>query len=102
MSIDPELLGECVASVPDRYDALVIPEESYGTTFWAQCKWLEKTCYNGNDHIESLRCLPKALYEEIGGHSPDMVFSEDKDLDLRIRQARHRVGHTKHILYHNE
>ncbi|SDT46803.1 glycosyltransferase family 2 protein [Actinoplanes derwentensis] len=102
MTVTPGLLGECAALLASRYDALVIPEESFGTTFWARCKWLEKKCYDGVTQIESLRCLRRDVYEKLGGHDERMVFSEDKDLDLRVRAAGFRVGRTREFLRHNE
>ncbi|MFI1991583.1 glycosyltransferase family 2 protein [Actinoplanes sp. NPDC020271] len=101
MIVTPGLLGEC-ADLAGSYDALVIPEESFGTTFWARCKWLEKKCYDGVAQIESLRCLRRDVYDSLGGHDERMVFSEDKDLDLRVRAAGYRVGRTRNFLYHNE
>ena len=102
MTVTPGLLAECVRLLAADYDALVVPEESFGTTFWAECKWLEKRCYDGVEQVESLRALRRAVYEAVGGHDPRMVFSEDKDLDLRVRQAGYRVGRTRHHLNHNE
>ncbi len=102
MTVTPGLLGECAELLADRYDAVVIPEESFGTTFWARCKWLEKKCYDGVEQIESLRCVRHDVYDKLGGHDDRMVFSEDKDLDLRVRAAGHRVGRTRNFLYHNE
>lgn len=102
MTVTPGLLGECAELLNDAYDALVVPEESFGTTFWARCKWLEKKCYDGVEQIESLRCLRRDIYEKLGGHDERMVFSEDKDLDLRVRAAGYRVGRTRGFLFHNE
>ncbi|MEU4158279.1 glycosyltransferase [Actinoplanes sp. NPDC026670] len=102
MTVTPGLLGECAEMLAGDYDALVIPEESFGTTFWARCKWLEKKCYDGVEQIESLRCLRRDVYEKLGGHDERMVFSEDKDLDLRVRAAGCRVGRTRGFLFHNE
>jgi glycosyltransferase involved in cell wall biosynthesis len=102
MTVTPGLLDECVSLLAGTYDALVLPEESFGTTFWARCKWLEKKCYDGVDQIESLRCLRRPVYEAVGGHDTRMVFSEDKDLDLRVRAAGYRVGRTRNFVYHNE
>ncbi|MEU8662753.1 glycosyltransferase family 2 protein [Actinoplanes philippinensis] len=102
MTVTPGLLGECAELLAERYDALVIPEESFGTTFWARCKWLEKKCYDGVEQIESLRCLRRDVYEKLGGHDERMIFSEDKDLDLRVRAAGCRVGRTRGFLFHNE
>jgi arabinofuranan 3-O-arabinosyltransferase len=102
MTITPDLLGECAELLTAGFDAVVIPEESVGTTFWARCKWLEKKCYDGVEQIESLRGVRRTVYETIGGHDSRMVFSEDKDLDLRIRKAGYRVGRTRNHLWHNE
>jgi glycosyltransferase involved in cell wall biosynthesis len=102
MQISPGLIKECANNIPKDYDALIIPEESFGTTFWAKCKWLEKMCYDGNDKMESLRAISAKAYLTIGGHDSELVFSEDKDLDLRVRRASFRVGRTENVLLHNE
>lgn len=101
MRVSKDLIGECVEKIND-YDALVIPEESYGETFWAKCKWLEKKCYDGISNIESLRCVKRRVYEEVGGHNENMVFSEDKDFDIRTREVTDKIGRTEAFLYHNE
>lgn len=102
MKISEDLIEECVNLIDNEFDALIVPEESYGTTFWAKCKWLEKKCYEGVEQIESLRCVKRDIYKKIGGHDEKMVFSEDKDFDLRVRNAGYKVGRTKNIIYHNE
>lgn len=102
MEVTAELLRECVDLISEGNDALVIPEESFGTNFWAKCRGLEKNIYDGVAFIESARCFRKDLYEKVGGHTPDLVFSEDKDLDLRVRATGARVGRTKAALLHNE
>lgn len=102
MKITEDLVIECVDLINKRFDALVIHEESYGTTFWAKCKWLEKKCYEGIEQIESLRCIRKDIYKKVGGHNKKMVFSEDKDLDLKVRCAGYKIGRTKNIIFHNE
>jgi glycosyltransferase involved in cell wall biosynthesis len=102
MEITSGLIGECVVRIQAGGDALVVPEESFGSTFWARCKWLEKRCYDGVDQIESLRVLTRDCYDAVGGHSESMVFSEDKDLDLRVRAAGYHVSRTRSQLRHNE
>jgi len=102
MEVTAGLLQECVRLIDGGLDALVIPEESFGTTFWARCKWLEKKCYDGDDRIESLRCLKRSLYEQVGGHDERMCLSEDKDLDIRVRAVTKKIGRTTCHLRHNE
>ena len=102
MQVTPLLLRECVTILTGNIDLIVIPEESFGGTFWARCKWLEKRMYDGVAEIESVRCMRKKLYETVHGHNENMIFSEDKDLDLRLRQVTTRVGRSKNYLLHNE
>lgn len=102
MQVSPDLIGECVQNIITKYDALVIPEVSVGTTFWAKCKKMEKQCYEGIANIESVRCMKRAVYEGVGGHNPNMIFSEDKDLDIRIRNAGLTVGRCNNSIIHNE
>lgn len=101
MLVSPKLLGECQRQMR-RYDALVIPERSFGTNFWARCKCLEKQCYEGVVEVESLRCIKKAVYDALGGHDEQLIFSEDKDLDIRVRQAGYAIGRTRAYLRHDE
>ena len=101
MTVSPGLVAECVALL-GSYDALVIPEVSHGQGFWAGCKALEKALYQNVEALESVRCLPTALYEALGGHDPQLVFGEDKDLDLRLRASGATVGRTCQALQHDE
>ncbi len=102
MQVNKGLIKECVGIIAKGIDAIVIPEESFGTTFWAKCKGLEKQIISGVDYIESARCMTRNAYEKIGGHDPKMVFSEDKDLDIRLRKAGFIIGRSKISLLHNE
>ena len=103
MELSSTLIGECVQQLaPGVPGALMIPEDSFGRSFWAQCKWLEKRCYAGVDNIESLRCVTRSVYDAVGGHNESMNFSEDKDFDLRVRAAGFTVTRTRSVLRHNE
>lgn len=102
MQISGGLLGECAELIESGYDALVIPEESYGTSFWAMCRWLERKCYTGVEPLEALRCIRNDIYRELGGHNPEMVYFEDKDFDLRVRRQGYEVGSTENLIHHNE
>ena len=102
MRISNTLIGECIQKIESGYDALVIPEESYGEGFWAKVKWLEKKCYDNVEWMESLRMVKKDIYEKLGGHNEKMVFSEDKDFDIRVKEAGYKVGRTESDLMHYE
>lgn len=102
MKITKNLLKE-VSIMMNNYDALVVPEESYWTTFWARCKWLEKRCYDWNNNIESLRVIKREVYESVWWHNEKMIFSEDKDFDLRVRKKWYKIWRlVENFFWHNE
>lgn len=102
MKITKWLLGEIVEKI-NKYDALIIPEESFWTTFWAKCKWLEKKMYKWVREIESLRVIKKDIYNKLWWHDEKMIFSEDKDFDLRVQSAWYNIWYIeKNFLWHNE
>ncbi len=102
MSLSPRVLKFCLKEIHKGYDALVIPEISYGKGYWTKVKAFERSLYVGDSTRESARFIKSAVYESIGGHNPKMVLSEDKDLDLRVRKAGFRVGRINEPIYHNE
>ncbi|OGG51398.1 hypothetical protein A2704_03455 [Candidatus Kaiserbacteria bacterium RIFCSPHIGHO2_01_FULL_54_36b] len=102
MVLDGGVVEDVVDQINAGFDALVIPEESFGIGFWAKCKWLEKKCYEEVEQIESLRSLKTSVYKAVGGHNPDLVFSEDKDLDIRVRDGGYKVGRIRSYIRHNE
>lgn len=102
MILESDVIRNCIQGISSGYDALVIPEISFGSSFWAQCKMLEKQIYQNVQELESVRCISKEKYYFVGGHNPEMVFSEDKDLDLRIRNAGLQIGRISNNIRHDE
>lgn len=101
MQLEHNLIEQCV-DLNAKYDALVIPEQSIGNGYWGKCKVLEKQFYQGVVQMESIRCMKKNIYNKVGGHDPNLVFSEDKDLDIRIRKINSHIGYTQAKIIHNE
>ena len=102
MSLSSKVLESCIKEVNKVYDALIIPEISYGEGYWAKVKTFERSMYIGDETIESARFVKTDVYNKIGGHNEKMVLSEDKDLDLRIRKAGFKIGRINAPIYHNE
>jgi len=102
MTLSSGVLDDCIKMMEMGYDALVIPEISYGEGFWTKVKAFERSMYVGDDIIESVRFLRSSVYSKVGGHNERMVLSEDKDLDLRVRAAGFMVGRISNPIYHNE
>ncbi len=101
MKLSPRVLEHCIKKI-SNFDALVIPEVSYGKGFWSNVKIFERSMYVGDDTIESARFFKTSVYKSVGGHNEKMVLSEDKDLDLRVRKSGFNVGRISEPIFHNE
>lgn len=86
MELKPRVIETCVAKVTANpaIGGIVIPEESFGKGFWAQCKRLERSFYVGVSWMEAARFYRKDLYKQLGGYNEDLVSGEDWDLSQRI------------------
>ncbi len=102
MSLSPRVLEDCITTIKKGYDALVIPEVSYGEGFWSRVKIFERSMYVGDETMESARFVKSSVYKKIGGHNEKMVLSEDKDFDIRVRKAGFKIGRCREVIYHNE
>ena len=103
MELSPEVIQECVNTMQSSKSLVgaIIPEESFGIGFWAQCKKLERSFYVGVPYMEAARFFKKEDFLKAGGYDKDMISGEDWDLSQRIGKN----GELKSIqsfIYHNE
>lgn len=103
MKLAKDLVSKCVLKTgAGSYDALIIPEYSYGESFWAKCKALERNCYIGDDKIEAARFFKNSVFRKLGGYSENMISGEDWDLTNRTRAAEYKIGRVDSLIHHNE
>ncbi|HLZ14461.1 MAG TPA: glycosyltransferase [Candidatus Saccharimonadales bacterium] len=103
MELDEQVVAACVEWVRTEpgAQALIIPEESFGRGFWAQCKRLERSFYVGQDAIEAARFFAKDLYTRVQGYNEALTGGEDWDLTNRVREHT-TVGRIAPFIFHNE
>lgn len=102
MELSKEVVAQCVEQFKDeKIMALVIPEESFGEGFWAQCKKLERSFYVEVSWMEAARAFPREVYTELGGYDTDMVSGEDWDLSQRAGNLG-GIGRINAYIFHNE
>lgn len=84
--------------------AIIIPEKSIGDSFWAKCKELERSYYEGLDWMEAARFFRKKVFAEMGGYDEENTGTEDYDLPQRIRRkfGSKSIGRVKEYIKHDE
>jgi glycosyltransferase involved in cell wall biosynthesis len=103
MELPPDLISEAVSLCEKKYDALILPEDSFGIGIWARAKNLERRCYWGDNYIESPRFFKKKVWEAQGGLDESLSGGrDDGDLYEKLKEKRYKVGRTKNTVMHNE
>ncbi len=82
--------------------ALVLPEQSFGEGFLAQCRALEKSLYVGDPSVEAARAFRREVIEQVGGWDETLTAAEDWDLDDRVRGAGVELGRVSAWIWHDE
>lgn len=104
---DMELSDNVVLSCVEKMEGdkniagIIIPEESFGEGFWAQCKKLEKSFYMGVDWIEAARFFRRLDFLTVGGYNENMISGEDWDLSQRIEYIG-KIDRIDDFIRHNE
>lgn len=103
MELSPDVVKACVEKIQanPKTKAVIIPEESFGEGFWAQCKKLERSFYVGVDWMEAARFYDRETFFTAGGFSQKMISGEDWDLSQKIAN-QHHVGRILYVIFHNE
>jgi len=101
MILPPTLIQDCVDTArASDYQALIVPERSFGVGFWAKAKAIERACYLGDDVVEAPRFVRRTALETVGGlHN---IGGDDWDLHIRLRRAGFSVGRVHQEVLHNE
>lgn len=103
MNLSPNIIRNCVEIMEKTsgVSGIVIPEESFGKGFWAQCKKLERSFYIGVPYMEAARFFKRDDYVKLGGYNEAMVSGEDWDLSQRIEKLG-KLQRIDDLIFHNE
>lgn len=103
MVLNENVIEDCVNAIEktNTISGVIIPEESFGEGFWAQCKKLERSFYVGVPYMEAARFFKKIDFQKLDGYNTKMVSGEDWDLSQRI-ESLGKLARIKSFIYHNE
>jgi glycosyltransferase involved in cell wall biosynthesis len=104
MVLDAAVVAECVSEAQATgASAVVVPERSVGTGFWAECKALERSCYEGDETIEAARFFRREAFVRHGGYDERLTGPEDWDLPARMRERGEIIGRVGDVaILHDE
>ncbi len=106
MILSPHIVEECLEVCRDNsfLQSLIIPEESFGEGFWAQCKRLERSFYIGVEWVEAPRFFMREAFEKVHGFDEALCGPEDWDFYQRVLHVygKRSVGRIHSYIYHNE
>lgn len=103
MELPKNLILEAVNVCKKGFDAVVLPEDSFGIGIWAAAKNLERRCYWNDSTVECARLYKKTVWKSIGGFDESLgAGGDDLDLAQKLLEKGYRVGRTKSVVRHNE
>ena len=101
--LTPGVIGECVKMCQNEADAVIVPERVWGNQgFWSRCRQLEVLSYEGDDNVESPRFFRREAFLSVGGFDSSLIFGEENDLAVKIRESGLRVKRAKAFVFHHE
>lgn len=102
MILTKNVVKNCVSQIEKtEAEGLIIPEKSFGTSWWAKTKALERSFYIRNDAIEAARFYSTKIFKKIGGFDEKLTGPEDWDLSQRVK-ATYMVTRIQDFILHNE
>lgn len=105
MRLTPKVVESCVDLIEKQgTDAVIVPEVSYGESFWARCRSLEKACYNKSkiSLTDAARFVRKSAWDKLGGLDATLGGGDDWDFQLRLNEAGYKTLKTKEAIMHYE
>jgi len=102
MELTSNVVNMCVQEMLRGYDAVILPEETVGDSFWVKARGLERMTYLGDTLYEAARFFKRSVFEELGGYDKEITGTEDCDLQARLEENGYKVTHVDAVIVHHE
>lgn len=85
MIVSSSVVAQAVAAIQSGAGAVVVPERTIGTGFWAKVRAFERSFYLGLEDVEAARFFRANVFNAVGGFDEALNAGEDWDLTIRVR-----------------
>ncbi len=87
MLAGPGVVEQAARAIASGAVAVIVPERTIGSGFWAAVRAFERSFYKGSDSVEAARFFRRDVFENVGGFDPNLDAGEDWDLTIRVRSS---------------
>lgn len=101
MVVSSTVAEEAALAIAVGAGAVIVPEVTVGSGFWASVRAFERSHYTGDDWVEAARFFRRDLFLGLGGFDEALDAGEDWDLTIRAR-ALVSIGRTAASIEHHE
>lgn len=103
MELTKDVIKEAVDLCSKEFDAVILPEDSFGIGPWARAKNLERRFFWNDDTVESPRFFKKSVWDKLEGYDENIAGGgDDRDLYQKLLETGHKVGRIKSFVMANE
>lgn len=103
MELTKHVIRDAVNLCDQGFDAITVPEDSFGEGPWSNAKKLERRFFWNDDTIESPRFFKKEVWDAVGGYDEHMgAGGEDRDIGIQTRLEGYKIGRIASFVMHNE
>lgn len=102
MELKPKLIEEEAKLLEADYDALILPEVTVGSTYWAKVRAFERSLHVDSKIFEASRFMKRKVFVKLGGYDENLTGTEDYDLQARLEKAGYKIGYIRSRILHHE
>lgn len=102
MYLEPEVVKQVQSAIKNGADAVIVPEQSIGESYWAQVRAFERSFYVGCEEVEAARFFRRELFDQLGGFDENLDAGEDWDLTLRAKALGADIVSISAMIKHDE
>src|SRR5258708_538749 len=100
MELTKNVIKDAIELCNNGFDAIILPEDSFGVGPWARAKNLERRFFWGDDTVESPRFFRTKVWHQLGGYDDNIAGGgDDRDLYQKTLKEGYKDARTKSLVF---